>query len=158
MMWWCLHLGREHPLQVFPNVSAFWSASYTESKNQSSTFGGLSLPSAYMRCYLLTIRYGIVGTPLSWLLYIHNSQNPKLQLVGWGCCLCLLISKWHWLQKPMSQLMMWWCLHLGRKHPLQVFPNVSAFWSASYTESKNLSSNFGGCLWLVLIWDVTCSP
>ena len=59
-----------------------------------------------------------------------------------GGCLCLLFSKGHWLQKPKFQLKMWWCLHLGGGHLLQLSGGVSAFWSASNIDFKSLSVNF----------------
>ena len=75
-MWWCLHLGREHLLELL------W----------------MSPP--FDKQVTLTSRTKV---PTLWM----------------GGCLCLLINKWHWLQKPKTQLKMWWCLHLGREHLLQ---------------------------------------
>ena len=49
-------------------------------------------------------------------------------------------SMWHWLQKPKSQLKMWWCLHLGREHLMELL------WMSLPFDSKghwlqNLSPN-----------------
>ena len=128
-MWWCLHLGREHLLQL-SGVSTFWSANETDFKNLSPNFldgggclpllinkwhwvqknlghnfgWGLSPPHVNMRCSLLTIKFGNKRIAVRNLLYIHNSQKSKIQCFGW------------------------------------MF--VSAFWSESDTDFKNLSSNF----------------
>ena len=58
----------------------------------------------------------------------------------WSGCLHLLISKWHWLQKPkfghLHLLILCLCLHLLFSKFDQ---GVSTFWSASDTDFKNLS-------------------
>ena len=77
-------------------VSTFWSASDTYFKNLSLVVS-------------LFIR---VSLPLGVFTY-------------WSGCHCLLISKWHWLQKP--------------KFKLSLAEVVSTFWSASDTDFKNLS-------------------
>ena len=106
-------------------VSIFWSASDTDLKNLSPNFS---------RC-------GDVST---------LAENT---FCSFSRCLHLLISKWHWLQKPKFQLsggvvstcwsasdtdfknLSFGCLCLS----IRVF---SIFWSASDTDFKNLSSNF----------------
>ena len=99
-------------------------------------------------------------------------------------CHCILISKWHWLQKPKFKLSLaevvstfwsasdtdmknlclgvytFWlvCLYLWVS-PL-FHQGVSAFWSASDIDFKNLSSNFhwrGSCLHhLISKWHTDC--
>ena len=65
-----------------------------------------------------------------------------------GRFLCLLISKWHWLQKPKFQL--------------SLVGVVSTFWSAGDTDFKNLSLGvytfWSGCLHLWVSLLITVSP
>ena len=64
-------------------------------------------------------------------------------------CLCLLISKWYWLQKPKFG-----CLHLLIRVSLPFDQGVSTFRSASDTDFKNLSLGvsafWSGCLCLLI--------
>ena len=104
-------------------VSAFWSASDTDFKNLSlgvSTFWSAS--DTYFKNLSLVVSLFIrVSLPLGVFTY-------------WSGCHCLLISKWHWLQKP--------------KFKLSLAQVVSTFWSASNTDMKNL------CLGVYTIWGV----
>ena len=130
-------------------VSVFWSASDIDFKNLSlgvSTFssGCLCLLIRYLclliskwhwlqkpKCQLLLgclYLWSASDTDFKtkvWYLHLLIKVSPPLGVSAlWSGCLCLLISKWHWLQKPKSQL--WWGF-------------VSVFWSASDTDFKNLS-------------------
>ena len=142
-------------LPFHQGVSAFWSASDTDFKNLSlgvSTFWSAS--DTYFENLSLVVSLFIrVSLPLGVFTY-------------WSGCHCLLISKWHWLQKPKFKLSLaevvstfwsasdtdfknlclgvytFWlvCLYLWVS-PL-FHQGVSAFWSASDIDFKNLSSNF----------------
>ena len=118
----------------------FWSPSDTESKNlapniryggvttlaqTTSSFQEVSPPRqrhlVLMTCYLLTIQVGNNKEFLWEAYYIYITQKILSSNFGWGV---VLISKWHWVHKS-STLDGGLSLH---------------FWSASDTESKNLSS------------------
>ena len=117
-------------LPFHQGVSAFWSASDTDFKNLSlgvSTFWSAS--DTYFKNLSLVVSLLIrVSLPLGVFTY-------------WSGCHCLLISKWHWLQKPKFKLSLaqvvstFWT-------PSAAFEDVSTIWSASDTDFKNLSSNF----------------
>ena len=151
----CLLISKWHWLQkpkfklsLAQVVSTFWSASDTDFKNLC--LGVYTFWSASdTDCLQSYIRVSpcLLISKWQWL------QKPKSPTFIRGSCLCLLISKWHWLQKPMFG-----CLHLLIRVSLTLgvlhlfHQGVSAFWSASDTDFKNLSSNFqeGGCLHLLI--------
>ena len=104
-------------------VSTFWSASDTDFKNLSSNFG-----------WCPTLDRGLSLPFDQQVTLTLKTVVPTLD----GGCLCLLISKWNWLKNISS--------NFGKGI-------VSTFWSASDTDFKNLSSNFGwgeGCLCLLI--------
>ena len=96
-------------LPFHQGVSAFWSASDTDFKNLSlgvSTFWSAS--DTYFKNLSLVVSLFIrVSLPLGVFTY-------------WSGCHCLLISKWHWLQKP--------------KFKLSLSSGCHTFWSASDTD------------------------
>ena len=168
-MWWCLHLGGGHLLQLSGGVSTFWSASNTDFKNLSSNFlvgrklvfsfwSASDTESKKPKCELwmgvtstlwsasdtdfknLSSNFMDGGCLCLLISKAHWLQNlsPNLRCDGVStlaentfCSICggphLLISNWHWLQKPKFQLKMWWCLHLGREHLLELSGGVSTF-------------------------------
>ena len=123
----CLHLllSKLHWLQKhnFPLwlgegglVSTFWSATYTDFKTLCSNFG-----------------WGREGLSPHFDQQLTLTSKPYVPTLAGGgrACLHILINRWHWLLKPKFQL---WLGEGG---------DVPAFWSATDTDFKNLTSNFG---------------
>ena len=93
-MFGCLHIliRVSPPLGVSfdHSVSTFWSASDTDFKNLSSNFHWWGVVSTFWPAHDTDFKHLSLGVP-----------------AFWSGCLHLLISKWHWLQKPKFG-----CLHL----------------------------------------------
>ena len=193
-MWWCLCLGtfcsiqelsppwQRTPSAAFEDVSTIWSASDTDFKNLSSNFHWWGLSPPFDQQVILTSKTYVWVSP-------HFDQGVStFGCLFWSQCLHLLISKWHWLQKPKFQLSLvgvvstfwpahdtdfkhlslgvpafwsgclhlFWsgCLHLLIRVSLTLFPpsfhqDVSAFWSTSDTDFKNL------CLGVYTFWSAS---
>ena len=134
----CLHLliGVSPPL----GVSSFWSASDTDFNNLSWVSPPFDQGVSTFGCLCLLIRVSPpLGVSAFWsgcfchlISKWHWLQKPKSKL--WQGIVSALISKWHWLQKPKFG-----CLHLFIRVFLPFDQGVSAFWSASDTDFKNLS-------------------
>ena len=150
----CLHLL----IRVFPpfdqGFSAFWSASDTDFKNLSSNFHWWGSP-PFDQLSDTDFKNLSLGVYTFW----------SCVSAFWSGCLHLLISKWHWLQKPMFGCLHLWVsllfdqdvstfwsarwhwlqtpkfgwLHLLISVSLLFDQGVSAFWSTSDTDFKNLS-------------------
>ena len=144
-------------------VSTFWSASDTDFKNLTCpTFtGGVSTfwsaSDTDFKNLISNFHWGVVST--FWSASDTDFKNLTLGVSAFQSgCLHLLISKWHWLQKPNFQISLGGCLHLliSKWHWLQkpkfgclcllirVSPpfDVSTFWSVSDNDFKNLISKY----------------
>ena len=95
------------PSAAFEDVSTIWSASDTDFKNLSSNFHWWGLSPPFDQQVILTSKTYVWVSP-------HFDQGVStFGCLFWSQCLHLLISKWHWLQKPKFQLsLVGGCLHL----------------------------------------------
>ena len=97
-------------------VSTFWSATYADFKTLCSNFG-----------------WGREGLSPHFDQQLTLTSKPYVPTLAGGgrACLHILVNKWHWLLKPKFQF---WLGEAG---------DVSTFWSATDTDFKNITSNFG---------------